>query len=77
MIAKPKPQHGVIFARGGSGPANRMVREQAAGPAKAGITGKKQTPAPGAKQASGGPKTPRGVSAAVPASAGHTAPRKR
>jgi hypothetical protein len=63
---------GVEFAEGGSG---KMFKEQAAGPAKGGITGKAQNPAPGAKRAAGGPKT-TGRTASVPAAAGRTAPRR-
>jgi hypothetical protein len=57
------------FAEGGS---TRMIRQQAAGPAKAGITGKPQNVAPGQKRAAGGPKTPRGVSLSTPAKPGRT-----
>ena len=42
------------FGKGGSA---RMFKQQAAGPAKAGQTGKNQTSAPGAKAAKGGPKS--------------------
>jgi hypothetical protein len=42
------------FGKGGSA---RMFKQQAAGPAKRGITGKAQSPAPGAKAAKGGGKT--------------------
>jgi hypothetical protein len=62
------------FAEGGT---TRMAKPQAAGPAKPGSTGKPQNPAPGAKRASGGPKSPRGASVAGPASAGHTSPVRR
>ena len=71
MIAKPKTA--VVFAKGG--PANLMFEEQAAGPAKAGRTGKNPTAAPGAKSAARGPKT-RGASVVVPAAPGRTAPKK-
>jgi hypothetical protein len=42
------------FGKGGS---TRMFKQQAAGPAKAGQTGKNQTSASGAKAAKGGPKS--------------------
>ena len=42
------------FGKGGSA---RMFKQQAAGPAKRGITGKAESPAPGAKAAKGGPKS--------------------
>ena len=45
MIAKPKTA--VVFAKGG--PANRMFEKQAAGPAKAGRTGKNPTLRPQAQ----------------------------
>jgi hypothetical protein len=61
------------YAEGGS---TRMLKQQAAGPARAGQTGKQQTAAPGAKAAKGGPPT-RGTSAVLPAAAGHTAPPRK
>jgi hypothetical protein len=74
---KPKPKQdvvaGKIYAEGGSG---KMVRPQAAGPAKAGITGKIQSPAPGKRAAAGGPKT-HGVAVSTPAKAGHTSPTRK
>ena len=73
MKAKKSAMRDVAYARGG---ADRMFREQSAGKARPGITGKVQTPAPGAKAASGGPKT-RGVSVVVPAVPGKTAPPRK
>jgi hypothetical protein len=58
-----------------------MVPPQAAGPAKAGITGKNQTAAPGAKAARGGGGNignalrARPGGQAVPAKGGATGPR--
>jgi hypothetical protein len=49
--SKRDRQHGAAFARGGD---DHMFRKQAAGPAKRGITGKAQSPAPGARAAKGG-----------------------
>ena len=89
MIAKPSLP---IFAKGGGpsnktfakGGSDRMLgkgdrtttaSKDAANTQAAGVTGHK-TPGKNLKQPTGGPKTPRGVSAAAPASAGHTAPRK-
>ena len=74
MQSKQKSERDKTFARGGDA---KMVRPQAAGPAAPARTGKTQTPAPGAKAAKGGPKTERGVSLAVPAAAGRTAPPKK
>jgi hypothetical protein len=70
---KKLAQHPTTFAKGGSGHA---FRKQAAGPAKAGQTGKQQTAAPGAKRAAGGPPLP-GVATSVPAKPGHTGPGQR
>jgi hypothetical protein len=58
---------------GVKGGADKMFKKQSAGPAKAGQTGKNQTPAPGAKSAKGGPLI-RGVSLSKPAAKGRTAP---
>jgi hypothetical protein len=71
-MAKQKNERtrGASFAAGGTG---HMVKPQAAGPAKPAITGKIQSPAPGAKRASGGPRT-TGVALAKPAAPGRTAP---
>jgi hypothetical protein len=50
-----------------------MLPEQAAGPAKPGITGKAQTAAPGAKPAKGGSRTPVNIGGmARPARPGST-----
>ena len=65
------------YAEGGSGAANRMVKPQAAGPAAPARTGKVQTAAPGKSAASGGPKTPRGASLAMPAVPGKTSPVRK
>lgn len=69
---KPKPkqksERDVQFAKGGNTP---MHSKQAAGAAKGGHSGKVQSPAPGAKAASGGPRT-SGLSLSTPAKAGHT-----
>src|SRR4029453_4447899 len=62
------------FGKGGSA---RMFKQQAAGPAKCGITGKAQSPAPGAKPAKGGGKTElsgRGVRAKGGAPGGRCPP---
>jgi hypothetical protein len=59
------------YAKGGG--SNRMFGEQAAGPAKPAITGKGQTPAPGAKSARGGSTHMASFSPARPAKAGKTA----
>src|SRR5262245_21332913 len=65
---KRESQRGTTFARGGN---DRMFKEQAAGPAKPGQTGKNQSPAPGARAARGGPKVHAG-GRSVPASPGST-----
>jgi hypothetical protein len=59
------------FASGGN---TRMFKEQTAGPAKPGMTGKKQSPAPGAKAAKGG-DPPRAGGLSNPARAGRTGGR--
>ena len=74
MIAKPNLP---IFAKGGSGAANKMMGAQSAGKAKPGVTGKAQTPAPGKRVATGGPKMARDASLSVPAKASHTAPPRK
>jgi hypothetical protein len=66
-------QHLIEFAEGGRGQTNKMFKPQAAGPVKPAITGKIQTPAPGARAAKGGPKN-QGYGLALPAVGGHTAP---
>jgi hypothetical protein len=68
--SKRDRQHDAAFAKAGN---TKMHKPQAAGLAKSGQTGKAQTPAPGAKRASGGPRT-TGYSLALPAVGGHTAP---
>lgn len=68
---KTSAQHRTTFAKGGVGSSNKTFREQSAGPARAGQTGKSQTPAPGAKRAIGGsPVATHSVSA--PSKAGRT-----
>ena len=58
------------FAEGGS---EHMLPKQAANPQKPGGTAHAvKGSAPGAKAASGGPKTPRGVSLSTPAKPGRT-----
>jgi hypothetical protein len=76
MTAPVKPkkssvQRGAAYAEGGS---TRMLKQQAAGPMKAGQTGKQPNPAPGERAASGGSRTSSAPSLAVPAKAGRTAP---
>ena len=51
---KKESQRDVRMVRGGS--SHGMVKQQAAGPAKAGHTGTRETSAPGAKFARGGPR---------------------
>jgi hypothetical protein len=63
----------VPFAEGGT---TRMFKPQTAGPDRPGNTGKDQTPAPGSKRASGGPRT-SGQSSSIPARAGHAAPVRK
>jgi hypothetical protein len=64
-------QHAAAFGKGGR---TKMLGEQAAGPARAGRTGKVETPAPGAKAARGG-KVESKPRSAKPAVAGRTSPR--
>ena len=72
--SKQETERGAVFAKGGKG---HMLREQAAGKARPGITGKAQTTAPGAKSAKGGQKT-HGYGLSKPAAkAGHTAPPRK
>jgi hypothetical protein len=59
------------FGKGGSA---RMFKQQAAGPAKAGQTGKNESAAPGAKAAKGGPKS-KVPDRSVPAKGGATGVR--
>ena len=59
------------FGKGGSA---RMFKQQAAGPAKRGITGKAQSPAPGAQAAKGGAKS-KVPDRTLPARAGRTGVR--
>jgi hypothetical protein len=70
---KPKKtsvQRPVTYVEGG---ATKMHKQQAAGPARPGRTGKVQTAAPGAKRAMGGGHAPV-PGRALPAKAGRTAP---
>ena len=65
---KSSAQRPGAFGKGGS---TRMFKPQAAEPNKPGRTGKVQTPAPGAKRASGGKPAARAVGGlARPARAG-------
>jgi hypothetical protein len=73
MKTKPGFQRAATFARGGNTP---MHKPQAAGPIKAGQTGKAQTVAPGRQRASGGPPTRAAASSSKPAAAGRTGPVK-
>jgi len=75
MAPQPKKkstQRGAALAEGGS--SRGMFGPQAAGPKVPGRTGKIQSPAPGAKRASGGAKSERGVGGlarpALPGAAG-------
>jgi hypothetical protein len=65
---KPSAQRGASYARGSS---TRMHKPQAAGPDRAGNTGKDQSAAPGSKRAVGG-AAKFGPSSAVAAKAGQT-----
>jgi hypothetical protein len=68
---RPGAQHDAKFAKGGS---DKMFKQQSAGPARAGRTGKAQTQRP-ARAAKGG-KTPMAdFTPAKPARAGRTAVR--
>ena len=76
MTPKPKKsaERELTYARGGAG---HMMPKQAANPQKPGGTAHNvKGAAPGAKSAKGGPPT-RGVSVAVPAAPGKTAPASR
>jgi hypothetical protein len=53
--SKSERQRGAAFAKGGD---DRMFKQHAARPAKAGQTGKNQPPAPGARAAKGGKHAP-------------------
>jgi hypothetical protein len=71
--SKQKSERNTRYAEGGS--RGRMFPEQAANPQKPGVTAHAvKGAAPGKRAASGGSKTERGVSLAVPAAAGRTAP---
>ena len=69
---KTEKQRGARYAQGGD---DKMFKPQSADPQKPGITGKNQTPAPGAKAAKGGPPA-RGYGLSLPAQPGRTAPAK-
>jgi hypothetical protein len=73
---KPKPkssvQRSATFNEGGT---TKMHKQQAAGAARSGRTGKVQTAAPGAKRAVGGGHAPV-PGRALPAKPGRTGPRK-
>jgi hypothetical protein len=70
--SKQESEKNVTFAEGGDTP---MFKQQAAGPDKAGNTGKDQSAAPGAKYAAGGSTKMFGFSPSVPATAGKTSAR--
>lgn len=70
--SKQESEHDVTFAEGGDTP---MFKQQAAGPKVAGITGKVQSPAPGAKYAEGGSSKMFGFSPSQAATAGKTSAR--
>jgi hypothetical protein len=62
MAPKSFTQRIAPYAKSGT---TRMHAQQAAGPARAGRTGKIQNVAPGAKRAAGGPRT-SGRSSSIP-----------
>jgi hypothetical protein len=65
----------VSFAKGGP---NKMMKPQAAGPQKPGVTAHAvKDGAPGKRAATGGPKTGRDASLSAPAKASHTAPPRK
>lgn len=70
--SKQESEHDVEFAEGGDTP---MFGKQAAGPDKAGNTGKDQSKAPGAKYAEGGSTKMFGFSGAQPQQGGRTGAR--
>jgi hypothetical protein len=70
--SKQESEHDVTFAEGGDTP---MFGKQAAGPDKAGNTGKDQSAAPGAKYATGGSTKMFGFQGSQPATAGKTSAR--
>lgn len=70
--SKQESEHNVEFASGGETP---MFGKQAAGPDKAGNTGKDQSSAPGAKYAEGGKGKMFGFSPSQSATAGKTSAR--
>jgi hypothetical protein len=74
MQAKSKEtsEHNVTFAEGGD---QHMFGKQAAGPDKAGNTGKDQSAAPGAKYAAGGSHKMFGFSPSQAVTAGQTGAR--
>jgi hypothetical protein len=69
---KREKQHDTTFVKGGK---TKMFRQQAAGPKQAGITGKRETPAPGARFARGGGEKVFSGGFAKPAQGGATGPR--
>jgi hypothetical protein len=70
--SKHQSERGAKFAKGGQ---DKMFKEQSAGQARAGQTGKNQAPAPGAKGARGGQAKMAPFTPAKPATAGITGPR--
>jgi hypothetical protein len=69
--SKHDRQRDAAFTKGGD---DRMFKKQAAGPAKAGQTGKNESAAPGAKATKGGPKS-KAPGRALPAKGGRTGVR--
>lgn len=72
LKTKEHVERNVTFAEGGDTP---MFGKQAAGPDKAGNTGKDPTAAPGPKYASGGSSKMHSYHPSVPATAGITGAR--
>jgi hypothetical protein len=72
VATKKESQHDVKMVKGGS--PRGMFKQQAAGPAASGTTGKHQTAAPGARGAAGGRKK-FSYSSSVPATPGITGSR--
>ena len=74
--SKKETEREITYARGGSGPTNRMVKPQAATQKPGRTAHDVKGSAPGARVAEGGAKM-RGTTAAMPARAGHTSPIKK
>jgi len=74
MAPQPKKKSTPRAADLAEGGSTKMFKPQAAGPKVPGRTGKVQSPAPGAKRAEGGGKTPRTIGGeAFPAKPGQCA----